>query len=262
MSIYQSEWSGKGNFDLYAEFRRFKPMDEIPVIVEGVVSRGLREISALDIGGGSGSSSLPLISLLQNHGIEVLEWHVVDVSQEQISSFQDSVQDIIKPRFCFSLADWVEYPLAEEYNLILSLHSWYGVTQWKEEPWTTNSLAKVYQALKSGGIAVIVVSTCDNVLSWISNLIRDQHYRMSGNELCLALDRLGIGYEREKIDLPLPALLEEGELTTATYGIYRYILKMQDLSPIQNVLKERLTEWIEEHESWFSANDFIWLTKP
>ncbi|MFA4880355.1 MAG: class I SAM-dependent methyltransferase [Candidatus Doudnabacteria bacterium] len=261
MNTYQEEWLHKGNFDLYEKFRRYLPCPENPYLADGIARRGIQEIEALDIGGGSGTSSLEIISFLNAREITVKKWEVVDVSREQLAAFKQKVAHLDSPHFSFAHYSWSEFALRKKYNFVLSLHSWYGINGWREEAKAKNTLRKFTEAISKDGLGVIVITAKDNVMATFSNQIRGGHYRATGNEICAKLSKLGIRFEQETANLPIPALLAAGELTCAAEAIYPFILGMADLSHIRKELTSYLSEWIAVHGEWFSAVDFIWIRK-
>ncbi len=261
MNTYQQEWLQKSNFDLYEEFRRYLPCLENSYLSDGLARRGIREIEALDIGGGSGASSLEIISLLETKGIAVKKWEVVDVSIEQLNVFKQKVAHLDSPHFSFAHCSWSEFALRKKYNFVLALHSWYGIDGWRKKPKTKNTLRKFTEAMSKDGLGVIVITAKDNVMAAISNQIRGDHYRATGDEICAELNKLGIGFERETANLPIPALLAAGELTCVAEAIYPFILGMVDLSNVRKELVGYLSKWISVHGEWFSAVDFIWIRK-
>lgn len=260
MNTYQEEWLHKGNFDLYEEFRRHLPCPENPYLADGLARKGIQEMEALDIGGGSGVSSLEIISLLNARGITVKKWDVVDVSREQLAAFEQKVAHLDSPHFSFTHCSWSEFALRRKYNFVLSLHSWYGIDGWRKEA-KANTLKKFVRAISKDGFGVIGISAKDDVMAAFSNKIRGEHYRATGDEICAALNKLGIGFEQETVHLPIPALLDAGELTCAAEGIYPFILGITDLSSVHKELISYLSKWIAVHGEWFSTVDFIWIRK-
>lgn len=258
MQKYKEKWVSKEQAALYKVFRSYVPVEtEITCIVQKIREKGLQRIDTLDIGAGEGSVALKIVSSLKEAGIAVLRWDALDVSEEHLSSFGAKVSNHIKPEFNFYLKGWNEFPLKKQYDFVLARHSWYGVEKWKEETREINSLMKLYEAIKKGGLGLIVLSPKDDVLFAIPNPFQGD---TTSEDVCEALERIGIEFYCERVARPLPALLEGGELTEPAYGIFKYILHTENISEIER-LKKCLTEWFSKHKKWVSKSDLIWINK-
>lgn len=254
MDNYQEEWTKKGIVDFYAGFQRHNSHQEVDVIVDEIIARNLQDIDGLDIGGGGGDASLLLLGRLQASGIKVVSWDVIDISPAQIDLFQERSAGISYPEFNFIVADWANYEVEKQYHFILAMHSWYGLG--------ATGLEKMYAALAPNGLAVIVVSSHENVLCSISNRLRNNDkFRVGGKQICQALAEAGIPFAWEQKKMTLPALLEGGELTEAGEAIYRFLLNCWDLSAVRQDLVKHLKRWFEKNREWFSEVDFIWIQK-
>lgn len=258
MREYQKKWMD-GQAVLYKTFRSYVPVTyEVKAIVNRIEQRGLQRIEALDIGAGEGSVALQIINSLQGLGVKVLQWDAVDVSKEQLGQFQAQTTDILKPKFRFYLQGWNELNPKRQYDFVLARHSWYGVSKWREEPKATNALTKLHRAIKKGGLGLIVLSPKDNVLFAMPNPFQGD---TTSKDVCKALKRIGIKFSCQRVERPLPVLLEKDELTEAAQGIFRYMLHTEDISEMTQQLKVCLAEWFSRHKKWVSESDLIWIEK-
>lgn len=257
MNSYQEKWGQNGIFELYENFRKALPRLEDSRLVDGIIARGIKKINnVLDVGGGSGDSSLEIISLLNDREIIIKEWEVMDVSVAQLVAFGQRVSGLATPCFSFTHCSWSDFVLEKDYSLVLSLHSWYGIGL------SGNSLVKFVRAISKDGLGVIVVVNHGNVLEDARKQIQGGEYRISGEEICREFCRLGIEFEWGTANLPIPALLDaNGSLTKAAEGIYPFIFNVVDLSNVREDLVSYLSKWIEVNGEWFSSVDFVWIKK-
>jgi len=227
-------------------------------------------LNILDIGGGDGRSLIQIVKPLIEDGRDI-SIDYLDVSVDQAKAFLENIsqEGLARKIDRLNLTSWEDFEIDpnNRYNVVLALHSWYGIgykTKEGEHP-----LEKIDSALCplpcEGSAAYIVVSRKGNLLDAIGKKMLVS--RITGEDISKELKRLGRDHEVQDIydnQFQLERLLLKNPkkltdfLTYAGEDIFAYITR-KSYSNLRGGEKIRLKMVFDEQKEnpEYAVNDLI-----
>jgi SAM-dependent methyltransferase len=154
------------------------------------------DISLLDIGCGYGIKTIPIIGQLENYG--VVHTVALDPSEELLDYFKQSISnEDVK----FVNDTWEGNTPDEDYDCILSIHTFYYIQDWKE------SLTKMVDNLTQNGVLCLSLRSKGDVYRFkdyfLPKLNDEYSSERHHEEVCSTLDKLEIKYRAEIVESKL-----------------------------------------------------------
>lgn len=156
----------------------------------------------LEIGGGDGLHTIPIIRALKPGHVDFLE-----PSNSAPTKFSKFVRS---KNINFSIINttFEKFNTNKKYDLITSIHSWYYIN--------LKSLEKLYGLIENGGTSFIFLDSKHDMIKTLENICERELYNYKSNDfedVIAYLDRKRIGYKVYKYDTVLSGLLKNGEFT-------------------------------------------------
>ena len=225
-------------------------------------------LKILDIGGGDGKSLIQIVKPLIKEGRDTLIDYL-DVSVNQAKSFLENMdkEGLAEKIDRINITPWENFRLREghnihNYNVVLALHSWYGIGNKTKE--NKHPLEKVKLALRhwpfKGSAGYIVLAGKDNFFDMIGKSIGI--HRTIGADVIEKLEKLCIEHEVQEIydnQFSLKNdLFNGGELTRAGKEVVSYIIR-RDFEGLSEEEKTKMRNVFEEQikNPKYAANDLI-----
>lgn len=222
------------------------------------------EYSILDIGAATGASLIRLLTLLKPSTKKEIRLDWLDPSQECLRKFkkraeQSRIQGSLNNYF---IEKWEEHNPEIRYDYIRAIESWFGIEDWSK------SLMKFYDSLKTGGLGLILIESKENdfvkfKMEFCPRLFPD-YTAVYGEEVCKALDELGIPYSKEKVmisEADIGCCIPEPNLKGKRFLSY---LLRHDFEELPASLKNEITDYLKNKypsKVFKLFNDFIWIEK-
>ena len=156
----------------------------------------------LDVGGGTGVRTLKIMK-----GLGITHIDFLEPAKKAPLDFCKKVPklgldvNIIRSRF-------EDFKPVKKYDLITSVHTWYYID--------LNSLERLYDLLKAGGVACIFMDSEKDTIKKIQEICESNFLKYKTNnaeDVCRQLDKLRIKYTVHKDEKTFSGLLKNGKYT-------------------------------------------------
>lgn len=262
---YTKNWTDEVMLEKYKKFKCVIGSDN-GQLISIVSNTPKRFIKILDIGGGNGEKFIQVAKTLIENGKD-FSIDYLDVSKQQLYGFLKNMQreGLTEKIRYVELIPWQrETSLAtEKYDVVLAIHSWYGIDNWKENT-PNNTLKKVKDCLKEDGVAYIVVQRKGVLLESIIRSINPQGIT-TGEDISRALKKLEVKHKLEDFQgnkIRISELLKGEELIPIGKDVISYLLMIysnMDFNDLSKEQKARIVEVIQEKSKNpnYALNDLI-----
>jgi|GEM_PF-1990280 hypothetical protein len=228
---YQKTWKENQLVELYDKFRRFiDPAEKeyIKILISEIEkhcrAHKMDSIRILDIGAGAGHSTVPILASLSKKF--KIEYDYLDVSSNQKQEFIKEVKDnkLQKILGDFWITSWEKFSGGKKYDLILSYHSWYGITDWQSP--RNNTLLKIKKYLTKNGMGAIVINSRNNITQDI--VLERGEKIVSSENLLEAMKSLDIFFLKKPLyyfNFNKSTFLTGEKIKRSAYGFFGYLYR-------------------------------------
>ncbi|MEI6810616.1 MAG: class I SAM-dependent methyltransferase [Candidatus Nomurabacteria bacterium] len=235
---YTELWAEKNLAKLYAGFRTVLNPGEVGIAAEVAdiienTNQLPQTVNMLDLGAGSGESTLRIVKKLsEKHNIV---YHGIDVSEEQRTSFRlkaSGLPDNVDIN-SYQITSWENFT-PNKYDLIISYHSWYGITG-------DDSILKLRDSLTPNGSAYVLLSFNKSLALLAMQHNGEKTY--AADDFINDLNRLGVPFEEKEFgdaSLNRDSFIKDGKLTKTGKDFLGYLYRR----PIDDGLEKIIIPWI------------------
>lgn len=257
----RSYHEGDKIIERYRKFRQIVPRNASQIATDILIDDINYHPKILDIGGGTGEAIIHIARELlreQNHCAFSIDY--IDVSARQTSIFLENMHNegLDKHIRKTKLSAWESFQPQDKYNIILAIHSWYGIDNWQEDI-PDNALRKVKDYLEPNGKAYITIEQKGSLFNKVIEAVKGN--ATTGDDISDALKRLEIKHEKQSISDGLYFiynLLKNGQLTQAGKDTISYLLDM-DFEDLPAEKQAEITEIVKQQRANpnYAASDLI-----
>lgn len=221
---YQDLYETNQNFiKTYRGFKQFIKKTEkkfidhiIGIIKKNLLVRNENNLVILDIGGGDGKVSMPILRALSKD--RHINYHYIDVSEVQLNSFRSSASKLNNATFHLKRESWQAYKTKTRFDLIIALNSWYGIP--------IEYIPKLKVLLKPDGISILSIGSRKSISQDIPLFIGREKI-LSSEDILDYLKQNKLAYRRYvlEVDTTIHDFLEGDNIQKAAESFFRYLLR-------------------------------------
>lgn len=207
----------------YKGFKQFikKPEKKFVDHITGIIKKNLlvkneNKLVMLDIGGGDGKVSVPILRTLSKD--RHINYHYIDVSGLQLNAFRTSASRLNNVSFHLKRKSWQAYKTKVKFDLIIALNSWYGIA--------LEYIPKLKILLKPNGIAILSIGSKESISQDIPLFIGEEKI-LSSEDILDYLRQNKIAFRRYilKSNTTVLDFLEGDNIRKEAKSFFRYLLR-------------------------------------
>ncbi len=220
------------------------------------------EFFILDIGGGNGKRTKYIFdSVLRQPNKVKIDYN--DISKFQLKKYKEVFPKNLNEIF---IGNFDEINFNRKYDIILCMHTLYGIPNWNSENLNINSLVKIRKLLKPNGLACIIIRDKNNISYFIQNKFKD-YIGIVGSNICAEtifqlLSKFNIKYDFDEAHSITPSdkLVKNDELSEISKNFISYYMHRK-FSDIKDEIVNDIIEEIKrrKHNFEIDSSKIIWI---